>query len=302
MTNSCTTMLVSHSAAAGTLFLFSRGEDLRHVLGLGRGEQHLGADQRPGEIGAEHRDEQADADEHRAPVPDHGLQHRRHRGLAHAGDLGARQHRIGQQGDQHHQRRHADEAEDGRPADVGAFLGEARIDARALDAEEHEHGDQHGRADLLEHAGLCRSPPQKLQLNRSSLKATIRRTMKTRIGTILATVTMVLMTAACCTPRRIMKWNSQMPTEATTMATTVLPSPNTGKERAERRLDQHPVGDVADAAADPVAEGRQEARIVAEARLGIGEDAGIEVGLALGQRLEHARQHVHAACRRSARR
>ena len=66
------------------------------------------------------------------------------------------------------------------------------------------------------------------------------------------------------------------------------------EERAERRLDQHPVGDVADATADPVAEGRQEARIVAEAGLGIGEDAGVEIGLALGKRLEHAGQHVHA--------
>jgi hypothetical protein len=67
-----------------------------------------------------------------------------------------------------------------------------------------------------------------------------------------------------------------------------------GEEGAQGRLDQHPVGDVADAAADPVAEGRQEARVVAEARLGIGEHAGIEIGLALGQRLEDARQHVHA--------
>ena len=54
--------------------------------------------------------------------------------------------------------------------------------------------------------------------------------MKTRIGMILATVTTLLMTAACWTPRRIMKWNSQMPTEATTIATTVLPSPKTGKK------------------------------------------------------------------------
>ena len=54
--------------------------------------------------------------------------------------------------------------------------------------------------------------------------------MKTRIGTTLATVTTLLMTAACWMPRRIMKWNSQMPTEATTIATTVLPSPKTGKK------------------------------------------------------------------------
>ena len=48
-------------------------------------------------------------------------------------------------------------------------------------------------------------------------------------GTILAIVTMVLTTAACSTPRRIMKWNSQMPIEATAIAITVLPSPKTGK-------------------------------------------------------------------------
>ena len=53
--------------------------------------------------------------------------------------------------------------------------------------------------------------------------------MNTRIGTILAIVTTWLMNAACCTPRRIMKWNSQMPTEATAIAITVLPSPKTGK-------------------------------------------------------------------------
>ena len=53
--------------------------------------------------------------------------------------------------------------------------------------------------------------------------------MKTRIGTILAIVTTVLMKAACCTPRRIMKWKSQIPIEATRIAATVLPSPNTGK-------------------------------------------------------------------------
>ena len=54
--------------------------------------------------------------------------------------------------------------------------------------------------------------------------------MKTTIGMILATVTTLLMKAACLMPRRIMKWNSQMPTDATTIATTVLPSPNTGKK------------------------------------------------------------------------
>ena len=68
-----------------------------------------------------------------------------------------------------------------------------------------------------------------------------------------------------------------------------------GEEGAERRLDQDPVGDVADTAADPVSESGEKAGIVAEAGLGIGKHAGVEIGLALRQRLEHARQHVHAA-------
>ena len=59
--------------------------------------------------------------------------------------------------------------------------------------------------------------------------ANARIAMNTRIGMILAMVTTVLIAAACCTPRRIMKWNSQMPTEATPIASSVLPSPNAGK-------------------------------------------------------------------------
>ena len=53
--------------------------------------------------------------------------------------------------------------------------------------------------------------------------------MKTRIGMTLATVTIAVDDGGLLQPRRIMKWNSQMPTEATTIATTVLPSPKTGK-------------------------------------------------------------------------
>ncbi len=61
------------------------------------------------------------------------------------------------------------------------------------------------------------------------MKATNASTMKTMIGMTLATVTMLLMNAACCTPRRIRKWNSQMPTEANAIAIAVLPSPKIGK-------------------------------------------------------------------------
>ena len=52
------------------------------------------------------------------------------------------------------------------------------------------------------------------------------------IGTILATVTIVLMKVACSTPRRIMKWKAQMPISETMIAVAVLPSPkSSGKNR-----------------------------------------------------------------------
>lgn len=43
---------------------------------------------------------------------------------------------------------------------------------------------------------------------------------------------MVLMNAACCTPRRIMKWKAQIPQSDTMIAMTELPSPKiSGKNR-----------------------------------------------------------------------
>ena len=66
------------------------------------------------------------------------------------------------------------------------------------------------------------------------------------------------------------------------------------EELAQRRLDQDEAGDVGEAAADPVADRRGKAEIVAEARLGVGVDAGIELGLAARQGLEDEGQHQHA--------
>lgn len=69
------------------------------------------------------------------------------------------------------------------------------------------------------------------------------------------------------------------------------------KECPEGRLDENPVGDVANAAPDPIAEGGQEAGIVAEACPRIDINTCIEIGLALGKVLEHAGKRVHAARR-----
>src|SRR5262249_47444312 len=58
---------------------------------------------------------------------------------------------------------------------------------------------------------------------------------------------------------------------------------------------QDEIGDVADGGPGPVAQRGNEAEVVAEARLGVGVDAGVEIGLSLGERLEHPRERVHAA-------
>src|SRR5262249_36255625 len=47
-------------------------------------------------------------------------------------------------------------------------------------------------------------------------------------------------------------------------------------------------------AADPITKGRQKAHIIAEPRLGVREDAGVDIRAPLSQKLEHAAQRVHA--------
>jgi hypothetical protein len=67
-----------------------------------------------------------------------------------------------------------------------------------------------------------------LAANTSARSATASTTTNTRIGTSLATVTILLIAAASLTPRRIMKWKAHTPTADTATASNVLPSPNPG--------------------------------------------------------------------------
>jgi len=66
----------------------------------------------------------------------------------HRRDLLARQHAEGEHRHGDEQRRDDHEADHGRAADVLALQRVARVHARRLDADEHEHGDQHGLAHL----------------------------------------------------------------------------------------------------------------------------------------------------------
>ena len=76
-------MLVVHSAADGTWLAFSRARKAGMSCRLCGDGQHLGAHQRPGQVGAEHRDHDTEADEHRTPMADDGLEDAANRRLAH---------------------------------------------------------------------------------------------------------------------------------------------------------------------------------------------------------------------------
>lgn len=75
------------------------GEVPREVVVAGRGEDDVGGEQLPGEIGAEHRDDQADPDERPAPRTDRSLEHPAHRRLLERRDLLLGQDVVGQQRD-----------------------------------------------------------------------------------------------------------------------------------------------------------------------------------------------------------
>src|SRR5262249_1158723 len=69
--------------------------------------------------------------------------------------------------------------------------------------------------------------------------------------------------------------------------------PEDREECPESRLDQDPVGDIADGTADPVTKRRQEAGIVPEPGLRVGVDARVPVGFPFRERLEYPRERVH---------
>ncbi|MEH1122896.1 hypothetical protein V6V89_00315 [Micromonospora sp. CPCC 206061] len=120
----------------------------------------IGPRGRPGQVGAEYGDDQADADEDLAPVADRGLQHARHRRLAQLGDLFHRQDAVRDDRDGGEDGEDAEETEDGRAAHVFAALGVSRVDTRALDAEKDEDRDEHGAAHLVEERASVVCPAQ----------------------------------------------------------------------------------------------------------------------------------------------
>ncbi len=206
----------------------------------------------------------------------------------------ARWHR--EQGHRHHEAGDGDEAEDGSGADIRALPGVARIDAGALDAEDHEDGYQHGVAHLrqqrlLRHVHAAEEILGEMRVVEEEHEGEDRHDQRHDSGDSDDGVDHRRLLDAAQDHEMERPDADQRDDDRGRRAAV---AEEIGEETPEGRADQHPVEHVAQATAEPVTEGREEAHIVAKARLGVGEHAGVDVGPPLCQRLEHPRQHVHA--------
>lgn len=154
------TQLVSQSAPARTACAFALAKGGHGAVDRRR-MQDFGRQQRPGQVVAQDRDQECDADEHAAPAADHRFHHARHRRCRETRELLSWQDAVGQKRHKDEKAENGQKAPDGCDADVGAITGIAGVDACALDADEDEYGKQHGAADLGEHirkVRLLRTP------------------------------------------------------------------------------------------------------------------------------------------------
>ncbi|MNF61345.1 hypothetical protein D3C84_429880 [compost metagenome] len=128
----------------------------RHGVVLGGGEHDLRAQQHPRQQRPQQRDDQTNADQHRAPVTDHVFQHGGHGRILQFGQFRLGHDPQRQHVDQDQKQQHGDKADHGGLTHVAAFFRPGRKDARAFDADEHPHGDQHHFAHLVHHAAQVR--------------------------------------------------------------------------------------------------------------------------------------------------
>jgi hypothetical protein len=257
--------------------------------------QHLGGQQRPRQVVAQHRHQQADADEQRTPAPGDGFHHPGHRRRGQCSQVGPQQHPIGQDGHHHQQAEHPKEAGNRGNTHVLAPACIPRIHAGTLNAYEHEHGQQQRATGLLPQGAQARrlaSP----QVQREYVGAETdeqehdEHRQRHQLGHRGDRVDQrglfdPAQDEEMESPQQHRRRQDRHHRGAIAERRKVLP---------ERGLDQDQAGHVGQAAAQPVAHRREQAGIIAEAGPGIRVDAGVELRLQSRQRLEHERQHQHA--------
>ncbi|MNP09502.1 hypothetical protein D3C76_1016130 [compost metagenome] len=197
--------------------------------------------------------------------------------------------------DQYQEQQHGHEADHRGLAHVAAFFRPGRKDARAFDADEHPHGDQHHLAHLVHHTAQVRvlqAPDvggedvqlegeqgnQHEQQQRHDLGD--RGHQVDERGFLDAS--------------QYEEMHGPEQHRGTDHGGRGIPLPEYRKEVAEGAEQQDEVTDVAQPGADPVPPGRRKTHVVAETGLGVGVDPAVQVGLAVGQGLEHEGQGEHA--------
>ena len=141
------------------------GENGREHALLRRLVRALGGDDGVTEHRTHQRQGDAKIDEGRAPRPNNMLQNACHGGVAQLGQLGAGHNAHGKNGDQKIDGQDTDEGDDGCAANVLAQLGAARDDNCALDAQENPHRNADHSDNLVEQVGTAGLAPEVVHEN-----------------------------------------------------------------------------------------------------------------------------------------
>ncbi|MNS25267.1 hypothetical protein D3C72_571590 [compost metagenome] len=227
-------------------------------------------------------------------MTDHVLQHGGHRRVLQLGQFRLGQDAQRQYVHQHQNEQHGDKADHRGFTHITAFFRTGRENARAFDADEHPHGDQHHVAHLVHHAAQVRvfqAPDvggedvqfegehgnQDEQHQRHNLRHGGHQVDERGF-----------LDAA-----QHQQVNGPKQHRCTNHRRHRVAFTENREEVTQGAEQQHEIADVAQPGADPVTPGRRKTHVIAETGLGVGVDTTIQVGLAVGEGLEDKSEGEH---------
>ncbi|VVO42694.1 hypothetical protein PS708_06031 [Pseudomonas fluorescens] len=262
---------------------------------MGRGVEDFRAQQCPGQQGAEQRYRQADADRHRAPGADDVFQHTCQRRVLQLCELRLAHDAQRQHIHQHQQRQHAQKADHRGATHVRALLGPRRIDTGALDTDKHKHGDQHHVAHLVHHIAHIRvAHAPDITGEDLGLEGHAGNHDKHQQRHDLGHGGDLIDKRGLLDPTQHQEMHGPQQQGRAADGHRRVALTEYRKKITEGAEQQHEVTHVAQPGTDPVTPGGRETHVVAKTGLGVGVHPTVEVGLAVGEGLEHEREGQHA--------
>ena len=249
-------------------------------------ERHFRSHNRPAQVGATHRHDQARRNHDFSPRTHHVDHQSRHRRVTHAGQFAARHHAQRQQGDQQIDREGGEHRQQRCATDIALVSGAGRNHDGTFHANKHPQGDQHGVFNLLPHGDSQRQSAE-IEAERIQLEGQggerDKRAQRQEFGEGGHQVN----------PRRRLHAAQDQKMDnpqQNRSASDRLPGVAIAKqaqlrgigEETERRKDDDQIGDVGDHRAEPVSPGGTEANQLTEPFAGVGEDPAVEVGANAG--------------------